>query len=99
MAFQRMVTHPRVTTHPLAPADAWAHITDWLDADQAWLPVPGPRHRDVPGRLIADSGLHGNLAPYAHLAALTIEHGTGICSFDSDFARFRGLRWISPDRP
>ena len=27
----------------------------------------------------------------AHLAALAIEHGTGICSFDSDFARFDGV--------
>ncbi|MGL5928377.1 MAG: hypothetical protein ACRCY8_05535 [Dermatophilaceae bacterium] len=34
----------------------------------------------------------------AHLAALAIEHGTGVCSFDSDFGRFDGLHWISPDR-
>jgi predicted nucleic acid-binding protein len=27
----------------------------------------------------------------AHLAALAIEHGTGIWSTDSDFARFPGL--------
>lgn len=34
----------------------------------------------------------------AHLAALAIEHGTGICSFDSDFARFTDVHWINPDR-
>ncbi len=99
MAFQRIVTHPRVTTHPLAPVDAWACITNWLDADQAWVPVPGTCHRDVLGRLLVDGDLHGNLVPDAHLAALAIEHGTGICSFDSDFARFKELRWMSPDRP
>jgi predicted nucleic acid-binding protein len=34
----------------------------------------------------------------AHLSALAIEHGTGICSFDSDFARFKDLRWVNPGR-
>ena len=99
MAFQRIITHPRATAHPLTPADAWSYITDWLDADQAWLPVPGPRHRDVLGQLLVEGNIHGNLVTDAHLAALAIEHGTGICSFDSDFARFKDLRWLSPDRP
>ncbi len=99
MAFQRVITHPRAMTQPLAPADAWSYITDWLDADQAWLPTPGPRHREILGRLLIDGNLHGNLVTDAHLAALAIEHGTGICSFDSDFARFNDLRWTHPERP
>jgi toxin-antitoxin system PIN domain toxin len=99
MAFQRIITHPRVTAHPLTPAGAWRHVTDWLDADQAWLPTPGARHRDIFGQLLTDGNLHGNLVTDAHLAALAIAHGTGICSFDSDFARFEGLRWINPVRP
>ncbi|MGL5909260.1 MAG: TA system VapC family ribonuclease toxin [Phycicoccus sp.] len=98
MAFQRIITHPRVTTSPLAPADAWGHVADWLDADQAWVPTPGARHRYILERLLVDGDLRGNLVTDAHLAALAIEHGTGVCSFDSDFARFDGLHWISPDR-
>ena len=98
MAFQRIITHPRVTANPLAPAQAWSYITDWLDADQAWLPTPGPRHRDVLGRLLMDGDLRGNLVTDAHLAALALEHGTGVCSFDSDFARFEGIHWINPHR-
>ena len=99
MAFQRIITHPRVTARPLAPADAWSCITDWLDADQAWVPAPGSRHRDILGRLLIDGDLRGNLVADAHLAALAIEHGTAICSFDfdSDFARFNDLRWINPN--
>jgi hypothetical protein len=31
------------------------------------------------------------------LAALAIENGTGICSFDSNFTRFNDLRWIDPN--
>ncbi|WP_315584153.1 TA system VapC family ribonuclease toxin [Actinomyces viscosus] len=95
-AFQRIITHPRVTASPLTPAEAWSHITDWLDADQAWVPTPGNRHRDILGQLLIDGDLHGNLVTDAHLAALAIEYGTGICSFDSDFARFDNLHWVNP---
>lgn len=97
-AFQRIVTHPRVTTNPLTPADAWSYVTDWLDADQTWVPAPGSRHGEIFGRLLVEGDLRGNLVTDAHLAALAIEHGTGICSFDSDFARFSGVRWTSPER-
>ena len=77
---------------------ALAGITDWLDADQAWVPNPGNRHSDILGGLLIDGDLRGNFVTDAHLAALAIEYGTGICSFDSDFARFDGIRWINPDR-
>ena len=95
-AFQRIITHPRVTANPLTPVEAWSCITDWLDADQAWVPTPGNRHRDILGQLLIDGDLHGNLVTDAHLAALAIEYGTGICSFDSDFARFDNLHWVNP---
>ena len=98
MAFQCIITHPRVTAHPLSPADAWSYVTDWLDADLAWVPTPGGRHRDILGRLLADGDLRGNLVTDAHLAALAIEHSATLCSFDSDFARFDGLTWIHPGR-
>lgn len=98
MAFQRIITHPRVTANPLSPADAWGFVTDWLDADQAWVPAPGVRHRDILGRLLAGGDLHGNLVTDAHLAALGLEYGTAVSSFDSDFARFDGLEWINPGR-
>lgn len=96
-AFQRIITHPRVTASPLTAQEAWGFVTDWLDADQAWVPVPGERHRDILGRLLVEADLRGNLVTDAHLAALAIEHGTSVCSFDTDFARFDGLRWTRPD--
>jgi toxin-antitoxin system PIN domain toxin len=98
MAFQRIITHPRATANPLTATDAWSYVTDWLDADQAWIPVSGSRHRDILGTLLVGGDVRGNLVTDAHLAALAIEHGTSICSFDSDFARFTGVRWVSPDR-
>jgi toxin-antitoxin system PIN domain toxin len=97
MAFQRIITHPRATANPLTAIAAWSYVADWLDAEQAWIPVSGSRHRDILGTLLVGGDLRGNLVTDAHLAALAIEHGTGICSFDSDFARFSGVRWVSPN--
>jgi predicted nucleic acid-binding protein len=48
------------------------------------------------GELVKRYQLRGNLIPDAHLAALAIEHGVAVCSADTDFARFTGLRWINP---
>lgn len=96
LAFQRIATHPRASTSPLSPAEAWQHVTDWLEAASAWVPVPGPRHADVLRQLIVDGDLRGNLVTDAHLAALAIEHGVAIASADSDFARFPTVAWVNP---
>ncbi|MFD2420113.1 TA system VapC family ribonuclease toxin [Amycolatopsis pigmentata] len=95
-AFQRIATHPRIAANPLNPQVAWSHIEDWLEADQAWVPHSGERHAEIFGRLLVEGDLHGNLVTDAHLAALAIEHGVGVCSFDSDFARFPQVMWANP---
>ena len=41
-------------------------------------------------------GTADNITTDAHLAALAIEHGAEVCSADTDFGRFRGLRWTNP---
>jgi hypothetical protein len=53
----------------------------------------------VLGKLLAFPGVHANLVPDAHLAALAMEHGLTLCSTDGDFARFPGLSWLNPLRP
>lgn len=95
-AFVRITTHPRALQSPLGPAEAWTYVEDWLDAPAAWIPAPGPGHRDLLGRLIRDLDLRSNLIPDAVLAALCIEHGVSMVSVDSDFARFREITWLNP---
>lgn len=97
-AFQRIVTHPRASASPLSPEDAWRHVTDWLAADQAWVAAPGLRHSEILGGLITANQLRGNLITDAHIAAIALEHGVGVVSFDGDFARFAELTWINPAR-
>jgi len=95
-AFLRITTHPRALARPLAPVSAWSHVEEWLACDSVWIPAPTERHADVLAGLLASYDLRGNLIADADLAALAIEHGLTICSTDTDFARFREIRWINP---
>lgn len=96
LAFQRITTNPALFAMPLTPSRASDYIENWLKHPNSWVPQPGPQHASILRTLTVDSGARGTLVTDAHLAALAIEHGTSICSFDSDFARFQGLRWFSP---
>jgi uncharacterized protein len=97
-AFLRTSTHPRAAAAPISPAQAWEFVSDWLDAELTWIPEPTRRYAEVFRRLMVDGDLRGNLATDAHLAALAIEHGIGVCSADSDFARFSEVKWVNPMR-
>jgi hypothetical protein len=96
LAFLRLVTNSRVFERPEPMADAWQQVRAWLGCEVAWTPQPTERHADLLEDLLALPGVHGNLTPDAHLAALALEHGLTLCSTDGDFARFPALRWINP---
>ncbi len=95
-AFLRISTHPRVTADPLSSPDAWGFVTDWLASGPVWIPPASERTAAVYGRLVVEMDITGNLVTDAQLAALAIEHGLVVCSADTDFARFPGLRWRHP---
>ena len=95
-AFVRIATHPRALREPLTPTEAWDLVEAWLDAPAAWIPLPGPGHREILGRLVRDFQLRGNLVADAAVAALCIEHGLDVVSADTDFARFPEINWINP---
>lgn len=96
--FLRIATNPRALPSPLPPAVAWQQVEDWLAAPAAWVPLPGPEHGHILGKLVVKYELRANLVPDAMLAALALEHGLAVCSADTDFARFApdGLRWEDP---
>ncbi len=75
---------------------SWSHVRDWLAAETAWTPGPGPRHAELFLDLMEGGGPRGNLVSDAHLAAIAIEHELVLASNDSDFSRFDGLRWENP---
>jgi toxin-antitoxin system PIN domain toxin len=80
LAFVRIRTNPRAFERPLSPGDAWSRVTAWLAAPSAWVPRPTERHADLLGQLIVEHHLGSSLIPDAHLAALALEHGVGVCA-------------------
>lgn len=60
--------------------------------------MPGPRHLEIAFDLLKDAGTAGNLTTGAQIAALAIEEQGEVHSSDTDFGRFRRLRWINPLR-
>ena len=96
LAFVRLSTHPAIFPRPLEVEEASKQIRAWLRGSTATIVDPGARHFDLLASLLAVSGVGGNLVGDAHLAALAIELGAELVSFDRDFARFSGLHWTLP---
>ena len=94
LAFLRVGTRTGVLSKPLRISDAFAVLEDWLHARNAHLIQPGGNHLAILRSLLQQSGTGGNLTTDAHLAALAIEHGAELVSFDRDFDRFDGLRTV-----
>lgn len=96
LAFIRLSTSPRVFESPLDPSEAFAIVEGWLSRSNAAVVHPAERHLALLRDFLVPLGTAGNLTSDAHLAALALEHGAELCSSDSDFARFPGVRWVDP---
>ena len=90
--FLRLATRSGIFTRPLAIEDALAVVDAWLQHPRAHIITPTPRHAALLSALLLGAGASGNLVSDAHLAALAIEHGAELGTFDRDFSRFAGLR-------
>ena len=89
MAFLRIMTHAKLHAQPLNVTQA----IQWLQAlerssNLSWL---HPELGHLERLLKLAPRLGGNLINDAHLAALGLEHGATLVSFDRDFEQFRGL--------
>jgi uncharacterized protein len=96
LAFLRLTTRTGISANPLSIEEALDVLEEWLDHPNVSILNPGPRHAHILRSLLLSTGSAGKLTTDAHLAALAIEHGAQLCSFDHDFARFPGLKWIGP---
>lgn len=99
LAFIRVGTNRSILPNPLSADEATAQVQAWLGAPAAVQLDPTARHAQLLRGLLMDSGTAGNLTTDAHLAALAIEHGADVISYDRDFARFTGLRHRLPSSP
>jgi toxin-antitoxin system PIN domain toxin len=96
LGFLRLATHRAIFPEPLDVDEAVQTLRDWLAQPPVVVVEPTSRHMDMLAGLLADSGTAGNLVNDAHIAALAIEHGATVTTFDADFGRFSGVRWERP---
>ena len=96
LAFVRLTTSRSMCRTPLPIEVALNTVETWLAHPAVALVHPGPKHFSILRDLLMAVGTGGNLTSDAHLAALAIEHGAELCSFDNDFARFPRLNWSNP---
>lgn len=98
-SFVRIVTNRRIFEVPTPRKEAFEFISA-VRGQPHHVPVsPGPHRMELFERLCDDGDAAGDLVPDAYLAALAVEQGATLVSFDRDFARFPGLRWHPPERP
>lgn len=96
LGFLRISTNPRVLPKPLSPDQAIAVVDDWLALPVVEILTPGREHWPILQDLIRETGTAANLVTDTHLAALALENGATLVSFDTDFSRFPRLKFFHP---
>jgi toxin-antitoxin system PIN domain toxin len=96
LAFLRLTTRIGLFPNPLSVDEANDRVRAWLAQPAALIVEPTTRHFDVLAGLLVETGTGGNLVSDAHLAAIAVEHDASIVTFDTDFARFPGVRTGPP---
>ena len=95
-SFVRIVTHRRIFDEPTHPREALEFCEVVRSAPSALRLSPGERHWGIFAALCRDVGARGVVVPDAYLAALALEKSATWVTHDRGFARFPGLRWITP---
>ena len=95
-AFIRIGTNPRLHRRPLTLREAVERVQSWLDQPCVRILHPTDQHWTVLQQMLRTGNATANLVSDAHLAALAVEHNCVLASTDTDFARFRGLKWRNP---
>jgi hypothetical protein len=96
LAFLRLVTKEGLFPRPLSLDGALDRVDSWLGAPGAVVVEPSAGHVRFLRSALGEVGVGGNLVNDGHLAALAIEHRAAVVSWDNDFQRFTGVRWLRP---
>lgn len=95
-AFIRIATNARLHRRPLTLKEAIERVQSWLDQPCVQLIHPTENHWRLFQQMLRAGNATANLVSDAHLAALALERNCLLCSTDTDFARFRGVKWKNP---
>ncbi len=96
LAFIRISTNKRVFEMPLTLTQAIDRVQSWINQPCVRISEPSSEHWTLLQKMLHTGQAKGNLTTDAHLAALSVEHGCTLYSTDSDFGRFKNLKWKNP---
>ena len=94
--FVRIVTNRRIFKDPTPVETALAFCERLRQRPQACILRPSDRNWDIFAKLCTELPARGKLVADAWHAALAIEYDCEWVSTDSDFARFKSLKWVHP---
>ena len=91
----RIMTNPKVmAANPFDLSEAWRRYQEFADLPEVDF-LPDSQHTGAEiGRWCRGAGFPHRLWTDAWIAALALEHGCRVVSFDADFARFPGLDFL-----
>lgn len=93
LGFLRIAVRPDIFAKPLKIDSALQTVAFWTEHPRARILHPSTKHATLLGELLGAVRGGSSLVTDAHLAALAIEHGATLGSFDRDFIRFEALRF------
>lgn len=95
--FLRVVTNPKIFATPTPSDEAWLFLDTLCSAPGVEIAQWTPAVRKRWAELCVQSNLRGNDCNDAMLAALALERGLRLVTFDQGFRRFPGLRLLLLD--
>ncbi len=96
VGFIRISTRPGAFDCPLTVVEAVEQVDGWLANPNIAVIYASEDHWQRMRGMLLQLGTGGNLTNDADLAALAIENHAVLVSCDTDFARFKSLRWENP---
>jgi toxin-antitoxin system PIN domain toxin len=92
----RVGTSHRVFVPPSTHDEVFAFITHLAAHPSTIWVNPGRQHLRLLEELCRGADARGDLVSDAVIAALAMEAGATVVTYDRDFARFAGLQWRTP---
>jgi len=95
-SFVRLATSRRVFPNPTPLVQTFEFVESVCAQEHHVLLGPGPKHLELLRRLCEEADATGDLVQDAVIAAIALENGAAVASFDRDFARFASIDHVIP---
>ncbi len=95
-AFLRISTQRGALRAPYTVEEAVGFVEEWIALPQVRLLSGGDHYWAILKRMLLEGHVSGRSVTDAEIAAVTIEHGGELQTYDRGFARYPGLRWKNP---